>query len=246
MSNVDFDDQDTPEVEQEVPESVVEDEDGAEGESEDVEASTEDDGEEEVAEAAPPRRSRENDRIRSLRERAQAEKDRADRLEREISEARARDYAQSRQRETQAERTERLALMSPEERSEFKLNEAMENNRREMAAMQFRMEDQTDRSAFHAKASVDPFYAKWADKVEAKRQEFLKQGTVVPREELLKWMVGESVIANRGRTTAKAVKQGQENIRRQQTRAVNGKADTASQRSRAADSPAKRLEGVPI
>jgi hypothetical protein len=59
-------------------------------------------------------------------------------------------------------------------------------------------------------------------------------------------MVGEDVLRNRGRNTAKATQQGRQNIQRQQAPLANGKGNTQANRRGAQDTPAKRLEGVQI
>lgn len=248
VSNTDFEDDLTDE-----PDAIMDDPAGEvdEPEADDVEpveAEADDGVDVEEPEEEQPRRSRENDRIRTLRERAEeeararaAERERADRFERELSEIRARTQA-----ETESQKAERLALMTPEERSEYRVNEALNSHRREIAAVTFRMEDQADKAAFQAKAAVDPLWGKWADQVEAKRVEFLRQGTVVPRAELLKWLVGESVLSGRGPETARQAARGKENIRRQQVSAATGRTDVSTSRRRSADTPAKRLEGMQI
>lgn len=202
-----------------------------------------DDGQDEVDE--PRRPSRREARIQTLAEETRAARERADRLEAEIHEIRQREYSRSRSEETEAQRAERLALMTPEERSEYRLAEAMELNRRQLAEMQFRMEDQSDKRTFDAQATIDPLYAKWAPTVEAELQKLRMQGQNIDRERLFQYLVGKSVLEAR-RSKSGAARKGQESIRRQQAPAGRSRADTPAQRRQVADSPAKRLEGVQI
>lgn len=245
MSNTDFegpDDAELPEDVETPDEGVVED--GEEADDEVPATDQEEGGEEEVAQ---PRRSRANDTIRELRSRAQTEKERADRIEREVQDIRAQQQrAQQQPQISQEQEAERLALMTPEERSDYKVNKALEGHRREMAATQFRMEDNADKLAFQAKAAADKVYAKYAQKVEDQRIALLRQGQVIPREELFYWMLGKDALAARTKAGAKQARTGQENIRRQTTQVANGRADTQTNRRQVSDSPRKRLEGVSI
>lgn len=205
---------------------------------------TEEGGQEEVAQ--PRRRNSANDTIRELRSRAQQTETRAAALEREIMEIKAAQQARQSQVDPERE-AERLAMMTPEERSEYKLNKTVAELRREQALTNFRNEDRSDKALYDAKATADKVYAKYADRVEEQRLKYMReQGTVIPREELLKWIVGQEVLANRGKKAAQQTRQGQRNIQRNTAPLANGRGNQQANRRGAADSPAKRLEGVLI
>jgi hypothetical protein len=204
---------------------------------------SEEGGQEEVA---PRRRNSANDTIRELRTRAQQTETRAAQLEREIMEIKAANQARQTQMDPERE-AERLALMTPEERSEYKLNKTVSALQREQAVINFRNEDRSDKALFDAKAVADRVYAKYADKVEQERLRYMReQNTVIPREELLKWIVGQEVLANRGKKAAQQTRRGQQNIQRQTAPMANGRGNQQANRRGAADTPAKRLEGIQI
>lgn len=243
MSNTDFEENVDAGPSDDVLDSAadIETEVDATSEAEDEEVDAQG-GEEEVA----PRRNRANETIRELRARAQEERAHRERLDRELMELRAAQQAQQQRADPDRE-AERLALMTPDERADYKLNNALNQIRRENALTSFKNEDQSDKARFEAKAVTDKVYAKYADRVEQERLKYMReQNTVIPREELLKWIVGQDVLQNRGRLAAKQGKQGKQNIQRQQAPLANGRGNAQANRRGAADSPAKRLEGVLI
>lgn len=230
---------------QEEGEGTAED-DGAEGEG--LEAGGQEtaqrQNEREVESERKP--SRANSRIRTLADELRAERERGAQRDRELAELRAAQGQRQQPRETREEREARLALMSPEERSEYRLNEALELNNRRMAEMQFSMQDTADRSAFQARAATDKLVAKYAPQVESELAKLRSQGQNVGREQLFTYLVGQAALAARGKSTEKAQKDGQTRIRRQTTRPLNGKGDTASARGRTSDSLERRLENIDI
>ncbi len=249
MSNTDF--EDTPNG-QTAGEELVFDptEDAANGQNQDDaedaghagEGPDDEGGQEEVA----PRRNRANETIRELRARAQENEERIRTFERELMEIKAREQARQ-QAEDPNREAERLELMTPDERADYKLNNALNTIRREQALTTFRVQDEADKARFDAKATADKVYAKYAERVEQARLKYMReQNTVIPREELLKHMVGDDVLRNRGRNTAKQTAQGRQNIQRQQAPLANGKGNAQGNRRGAQDTPAKRLEGVQI
>lgn len=227
------------------PEQDVVEVEGTEEATEDDAPDGEDDGQEpgpdEVVEAAPaPRRSRENDRIRTLVE--ARDRDRQEH-QRQIDELRQQ-IARPRQ-ESPEEESARLALMSPEERLDYKLAKAERTNAQQMQVMQFQMADATDKASFDGMARVDPLIGKYRDKVETDLATLRRRGLNVTREEILANVIGREVLAKRGQVS-KAKKAGAETIRRQTTRPANGSTNVSTQRGRTNDTPAKRLEGVLI
>lgn len=252
MSNTDF--EDAPDGAEEVEVDAEGPDEGLESEVEDnpdeVETAEEDGGEgdaEEVDDEPEQRRpSRAQTRIQTLRREAEEARDRASRFERELQEARAEQQRRATQM-TPEQEAEKLLLMTPEERSDYKLNKALAEMRREQQMAAFRAEDMADQTAFQAKAQSDPLYRKYADRVEQQRQEFLKQGQAIPREQLFYWMVGKEAVAARTSKGAQRQKrQAQDNVRRQTVAPGNGKADVRGERRQSTNTPAKRLEGVII
>src|SRR5262249_47273703 len=99
---------------------------------------------------------------------------------------------------------------------------------------------------YDAKASVHPVYARHKDEVERQYNQFMAQGRFIPRETILKQMLGDRALASAGKLTSQARKQGQKKIEAQTTRPSSSKGDAASTRGKAGDTPEKRLAGVEI
>jgi hypothetical protein len=234
MSNTDFEHGETP------SEELVLDpaEDLGEGQQETDAPDSGDGGLEDAQdgqqqEEVRPRRNSANETIRELRARAQEEKAHRERLDRELMEIKAAQQA-ARQQPSPEQEQERLAMMTPEERMEYKLSKTINELNRTQALTNFRNEDRADKALFDAKATADKVYKKYADKVEAERVRQMRENNmVIPREELLKWIVGQDVLTNRGKKVEKAAARGQDNIRRNTAPVANGKGNTQASRQSA-------------
>jgi hypothetical protein len=150
-----------------------------------------------------------------------------------------------------AQEAERLALMTPDERADYKLNRAVYDLRREQALMAFRNEDRNDKLQYDSRAQTDKIYAKYAARVEDARLKYMRENnTVIPREELLRHMVGSDVLKNRGKNVSRQQRNGQDNISRQQAPQGNGRGNTPADRRSAQgntqEARARRLAGVSI
>ena len=190
--------------------------------------------------------SRAQSRIRTLADELKAERERGAQRDRELAEIRAQSQRSQQRGESREEREARLALMDPEQRSEYRLNEALEQNRRDMAAMQFQMQDAADRSGFQARAATDKLYAKWGAKVEEELSKLRAQGQNVGREQLFKYLVGEAALAARGKAGKTARQEGQKRIQRQTTKPLNSRGDAGGARRRSEASLEERLADVEI
>lgn len=203
-------------------------------------------GADEVAEEPTRQRgrrpSRAEARITALARERDELRERMARLEAQTEE-RLRQQASPQRQEDPRERAARMALMTPEERTEFRLAEAEQRNARTMQEMQFQHADALDRTTFEMRAAADPIVKKYAAEVEQRLTQLRAQGQNVSRQALLAFIVGEKALAKRGNQNLQA--KGQRQIARQQARPVNGKGDVAPQRGRNS-TPAQRLEGVPI
>lgn len=233
-------DEGVDEVENEGQEGGDEDESEGEGPGEGgVSASGE--GSEEGLDEEPREQSRAAKRFQKIRDEARAARAEAAQARKEIDELKA-------QRQQPVGKSAEMiaaeeALMTPEERSESRLTRLIDEQRRQNSVMQFQMQDQSDRNAYQAKAVNNPRYAKYADKVEAKLAEVRKGGGNTDRETVLKYLIGEAVMANNGKSPQ--AKKGADAVRRQQARPTNGRGDQPADR-RASSSLAKRLEDLPL
>lgn len=188
--------------------------------------------------------SRAQKAIQELRRSAQEANERSARVERELSELRA-ERERSRQESPEAEAA-RLALMSSEDRMEYRLNKATAEHARQLQMMQFATADAADKAAFEAKGAYEPRYRKYAAEVEKLLIEERRAGRSFPRETILKFVLGDRVMkAN----TAPQRDQARERIRRETTPAPKGGSDRQAQRSRSGQGDTladleKRLDGV--
>jgi len=211
--------------------------DGEQGEL-DVDAG-DDDGEQERRQP-----SRRENRVQRLATERAEHKARADALEAELQRFRTADM-QRNQQLTEEQETARLQLMSPEERMDYKLHkseriaQAREANlRREIAVSQ-------DAASFNAKAAVNPVYRKMQPVVEAEFQRLLQAGTPADRETIMKYKLGERMLADAEKRGGKLRKEGQERVERESTRPANGRGAVTNQRGRQvneSEARRKRLE----
>ncbi len=103
--------------------------------------------------------------------------------------------------------------------------------------------DLNDRAAYNLRAAANPMYAKYADRVEAELNRIRSQGGNAPREEVLKYVVGQDALASQGKPTKSA--------QRAQAAAAAARGATPGMRSnvsqeRAPSTAAERLKGVTL
>ena len=193
--------------------------DASEGDGTDVE-------EEGQVEAKP---SRAETRFQRLANEAKEAREESARVRRELDEFKASQRQQA-QQETPDQIAQRMALMTPEERLEYKLDQAERRNGQQMANMQFQMQDSGDKSAFHALCASDPTAARYKDRVESKLTELRSQGQNVSREALFTFMFGQDVRAKSGQAKAKQGKDGERRIQRQKVAPGNSRGDATANR----------------
>jgi hypothetical protein len=150
--------------------------------------------------------------------------------------------------EPQAVRNARLAAMEPEERTAFMLDEMRVEMRNNAAREAFRSADREDYNKFQERAARNPTYAKHAAAVERRLELLRAQGQNVPRESILKFIIGERVLG--GRVSPKTKQQrdaAQQRVRNERVSLPNSKGARGGSRSgsKSADLE-KRLANVPI
>lgn len=196
--------------------------------------------EEEVEVAAKP--SRGEQRFQRLANESKEAKAEAAQLRRELQEFKAQ-QRQTAQQESPEQVAQKLALMTPEERLEYKLDQAERRNQQTMQSMQFQMQDSGDKSAFVALCASDPVAARYKDRVEAKLTELRGQGQNVNREALLTFLVGQDVRTRGGAAKSKQQKDGQRRTERQSVKPGNSRGDSQPNK-RGEKSLEERLENV--
>lgn len=219
-----------------------------EGEVEQDGSGTEDQPTETVAK--PP--SRADARIKTLLEQNKAREAELQKAREEIAAERARRemlerFTQQKPQEPDPREEEaRLAEMTPDERAAYQLTKSHKSLEQKIELMKFETRDQADKMAFQAKAAVDPVYAKYADQVEARVLQLYRTGQALPREVVLTYLVGEAVMANKGKSKEQAAT-AKKNVETQRVAPVAAKGDQAgTQKPNDRQARIKRLENMPL
>lgn len=186
----------------------------------------------------PSRRDR---RIETLTSALAETRQRNEELNRRIDQIFAGQNNRPSQGETPEQREQRRALMTPEERLQETIRESNDTHRREMAQLQFTLKDGSDRAAFEAKCTVDPFYAKWKPKVEEELASLQRQGMTADREKVLYYLIGKNAVEGRGKQGKQQRQEAQRRVAANRTRPANAGNDTGGGRSRP-NSLERRLE----
>lgn len=241
-----------PEIDDEIETDQIEDDevDRDEDEGEGDAASAE----EGKSETAAPRTgedeqvrqpSRAERRIQQALREAKEAKERADRLERLVAER-----APQPPKETPEQRAERLALMDPEDRIRYEVNEQVGSLRNEFAGLKFQLQDTADRTAFDALCARNPAAAKFKDDVEKYLTDMRRSGTTAPRETVLRYVIGDRALANASRATGKAKRTAEVNRARQQAQPGRARGDAAAESRRGGSDSAEarraRLENMQL
>jgi len=200
--------------------------DGEQGELGGDDGDGADDGDGERERRQPTRRE---NRVARLAEERATERARANLLEQEVQRLRSAELQRGQQM-TQEQEEARLALMSPEERMDYRLQKSERlaqqreaNLRREIAIGQ-------DAASFNAKAQVHPVYKKMQAVVEAEFQKLLAAGTPADRETIMKYKLGERMLADAEKRGGKDQRRGQERVERERTGPTNGRGAVQPQR----------------
>lgn len=234
---------------------------GNEGEDEAEDAGLDDDEGGDEAEAGPKsedaegqegqverKPSRATRAVQEAKRLAREAQERATRIEQEMQALRAERAAPK--VETEEQEQAKLALMTAEERIDYKLRKAADENKRQLGAMQFQMADATDKAAFEARGSYDQRYKRYAPDVEKLLQEERRAGRNFPRETILKFVLGAKVLEGKSKVEQQR-KDGAKRIAQQSARADNGRSDRSAERTRPGRGGGlsdleKRLDGVLI
>jgi hypothetical protein len=214
---------------------------GAEdGEASEADLSTEhaDDAEDGGQSQVAPR-SRGEQRIQRLANEAREAKEKAERAERRLQELESRNQFGQNQQTEQQER-ERLALMTPEERAEYRISRHEQTTQARIAQSEFRTADLVDRASFDAKAALNKVYSRYAPEVEKRLQELRREGQNIPREQLLRWIIGNKALESAGAPAKPSA--GKQRVAAQRATPTNSKGDTASSRGKQATSAEARLK----
>jgi hypothetical protein len=227
----------TPDTDERIPEPEVDDDETAtdpvdetEGDD-DADDEGDDDRPDEGGDEPPERQSRGSRQFAELRKTARKRAEENAKLTRDLAEMRGRLDQISRQPtapvETAAQRAERLALMSPEERAMEMVNESLQRHERQQAQLTNQLLDQSDRTAFEAQAASQPLLRKLAGEVERTRQTIMQRdGTIVSRMDVATYLIGQRVLQQQGKGKPAA----QARRRQQQARPTQARGDVSNPR----------------
>ena len=236
----DFDDENEDVEEREQETGFDDDENGSEIGQEKGE---DDENEEGQVSPEPRSQNRASRAIVEAKRSAREAADRAARLEREVAEL--RQQRQQPLQETREQEEARLALMSFEERIEYKLEKATRDHERQLALVQFQSADAADKAAYEAKASYNSVYKKYSAEVEKLLLSERQAGRTYPRETILKFVLGERVM-NAKPQIDKQRREAQQRVNKQRTVPDGGRSDRSSSRERNGDTLLdleRRLDG---
>lgn len=166
----------------------------------DLETPDPDLGRDEPQDDAPASRGdRDYGRLREERRQAREE---ADQLRRELDDMRARNTQQS--QETPAQREQRLAAMDPYERDLYIRDERLARLEGQLQATQHQALETTDAISFRALCAENPLVNKLKDDVEKVFKENKAKGTVVPREVIASYLLGQQIMKKGAKAVTKA------------------------------------------
>lgn len=220
--------EDDPEPDEDEPDADEPQDDEPDAESDELEP-----------DPAPQARGRgASETIRELRRRSQEAERRAQELEARIAEReRAQSADQVRQREE-----ERLAMMSPEERLEYRVNQRL-------AQIEINSWDARDQVAFEALANGNQAVASLRDEVEATFRQRLQAGQPVDRKTIAAFLIGQKALSAQPRAARKGAKATEVGRAKNTTRATSGRGDVPRSETRStneAEARRRRLENTPI
>lgn len=227
--------------------AVGEDESGRDDESE-VSAQQPD---AEADEGAPPSRgpakpeaqSRGSTRFQRLANENREYRDRLDRLEREREQER-RQYLQQQQQLTEQQERERLALMTPEERADYRITQHERRTAEVLRQTQINTAVHMDKAAYEAKAVNNPVYRRMQEAVEARFAEQMRIGQPTDRETILKYLLGEQAINGAASGGGAARRQARRRVEQQAVKPSAGKSSATT--SRKVSTAEERLKDVLI
>lgn len=211
-----------------------------------------DEAEEGLVDAQPSRATR---RVQEATRTAREAAARAQALEVEVAQLRAEHQAREAQAaqpkgESPEQEAARLALMTVDERVEYRLNKAEQRHQHEMNVTRFVSADQADKSQYAAKAASNPRYKKYEAEVESVLADARRGGQNFSREQILAFVLGQKVL-NGGGAVSAAKKAGATRVQAQRATADSGRSDRSAPRQREGSGNSirdleRRLDGVHI
>jgi hypothetical protein len=194
-------------------------------------------------EAQPRQVSRGERRFQTLSNSVKDANERATKLERELREERAARQRREAQETRKEPTAEEMALWTTDQIVDYKLGKSQASFQQTLQQIQFQTMESSDQAAFSTLCATDPRAKKYAGEVEQRLADLRAQGQNVPRANLLRWIIGDKVMAGAGKQVQRQRQQGQDRIRRQQSLSTTPRSDAAGNRGAKTDAE-KRLERI--
>lgn len=241
--------------EEETPELDTEGEEaeGTESEGEETEGAEGEEGEGGEAAAGAGEEggkvSRRTARVQSLEKERDAEKAQAAEYKRRYDELIAQQHTQRTPAQVEAEAAAeqaKMAAMDPLDRVTYIADKKINALQSQIQGLGFQTQDSSDKATFEARASIDPLYEKYKDRVETALAGMRAKGANTTREALLTYMIGEDA---RKKAAQKPEGQRRKDAASSRVAKANGKAPTTrgdTTNSKSEKSLEDRLRGVQI
>lgn len=178
-----------------------------------------------------------SDEIRDLRRRAQEAERRNQEFQQQLAQVMQGRSQADLAREQQQEQ-ERLALMSPEERTQYEIQQLRRENQYRDQQYRAALFEQTDKIQYDNLVAQNPTYRRFDDKVE----ELRRQAPNVPRRILLATAIGMSAMERGGQARTRAQNTAERRARANVTNPPGGRG-AATGRQRQGGSLEDRLRG---
>jgi hypothetical protein len=209
-------------------------------EAEDEPSPDEGDGEEAPPVAAQKPRSAATIAVQEAKRAAKEAKAEAENARREANEL--RQAMQGRQTEEQRRiEAERIALMPPEEKTDYLLRKQEQEFDGRFRGLEFRMQDNADRVAFEALCARNPAFEAVREDVERQLVETRRGGGNVAREVAATYFIGKRALerAQKGSKTKQAAK-GSQRVAAAGAKPAGGRSDVRGGERRGGDERAAR------
>ena len=108
--------------------------------------------------------------------------------------------------------------MTPEERLTYQFQQSEQRHQQQLREIQRQTQECPDRLAFQVMQASSPVAKKYAGEVERLFQEQYRKGGFVDRQTILKFVVGEKVLARGQQVAPKQRRQAAQRVAQQQTR----------------------------
>lgn len=192
-----------------------------------------DDGAESRPAAKVRKPNRAQERIRNLENERRQDRERADRLERELQEV--RNGPRRSQEEVASERRERLSLMTADEKAEYLADETRSITDRRLAQIEFNSADRADRADFRALCASDRVVAAVQADVEEELVKIRRNGGNTDRETIATYLIGKRARDKAGSVRDKTQRKAQVDLDRERGRSTAPRSDVPRRDTRQND-----------